>query len=65
MKDFRREVPQTRLQKAQELQPSIIVLDVVMPEIDGIAAASVLKKGLPDARPIPYLFVNVILRQSP
>lgn len=36
------------LEKAQELKPDLIVLDLVMPVMDGVRAASVLKKTMPN-----------------
>lgn len=36
------------LEKAQELKPDLIVLDIGMPLMDGVQAASVLKKTMPD-----------------
>ena len=37
------------IQKAKELKPDVIVLDFSMKEMNGIEAASILKKILPDA----------------
>jgi two-component system response regulator DesR len=43
---------QDTIGKAQELSPSLIILDLVMPGMDGLAAARKLSKSLPD---IPLL----------
>lgn len=39
---------QEAIAKAQELKPNLIVLDLVMPVMDGLAAARVLSKLMPD-----------------
>jgi CheY-like chemotaxis protein len=39
---------QEAIAKAQELKPNLIVLDLVMPVLDGLAAARVLSKLMPD-----------------
>jgi CheY-like chemotaxis protein len=39
---------QEALAKAQELRPSLIILDLVMPVMDGLAAAREMSKLLPD-----------------
>jgi CheY-like chemotaxis protein len=36
------------IEKAQELKPDLIVLDLAMPVMDGAHAASVLKKMMPE-----------------
>ena len=36
------------IEKAQELKPDLIVLDVAMPRMNGVKAASVLKRMMPD-----------------
>jgi two-component system, chemotaxis family, chemotaxis protein CheY len=36
------------LEKAQELKPDLIVLDIAMPLMDGVHAASLLKAMMPD-----------------
>lgn len=38
------------LQKARELRPEVILMDVMMPEMDGIEAAALLKQELPDTK---------------
>jgi DNA-binding NarL/FixJ family response regulator len=42
------------IQKASELKPDLILLDFSMPYMNGIEAASVLKKMLPDVRIIAF-----------
>lgn len=42
------------IEKAMVLQPDVIILDVAMPEMNGIEAASVLKKRLPGAKTIVF-----------
>src|SRR6201988_623177 len=42
------------IQKARELKPDLILLDFSMPYMNGIEAASVLKKMLPDVRIIAF-----------
>lgn len=42
------------VQKATELRPDLIVLDVSMPRLNGIEAASVLKKTIPHVHIIVF-----------
>ena len=42
------------IQKATELKPDLILLDFSMPIMNGLEAASVLKKKLPDAHIIVF-----------
>ncbi len=44
------------IEKAQQLKPDVMVLDMSMPEMDGIAAAKILKATMP-ALPI-IMFTN-------
>jgi DNA-binding NarL/FixJ family response regulator len=44
------------IEKAQELKPDLIVLDLSMPEMDGLQAARILRKAMPKV-PI-ILFTN-------
>jgi DNA-binding NarL/FixJ family response regulator len=37
------------LQKAAELTPELVILDISMPELDGISAAPQIRKALPEA----------------
>jgi two-component system nitrate/nitrite response regulator NarL len=36
------------IQKAKELKPSLVLLDLAMPKLNGAAAASVIKRTLPE-----------------
>jgi two-component system, NarL family, response regulator NreC len=47
---------QQAVAKAQELKPNIIILDLVMPVMDGLVAARKLSKALPD---IPLLMYTM------
>jgi two-component system chemotaxis response regulator CheY len=38
------------IEKAGELKPNLILLDIAMPRLTGIATALVLKQALPDAK---------------
>ena len=42
------------VQKATELKPDLILLDFSMPNLNGVEAASVLKRILPDVRIIVF-----------
>lgn len=42
------------VQKAIALQPDLVVLDVVMPEMNGIEAASVIKNRVPETKTILF-----------
>jgi DNA-binding NarL/FixJ family response regulator len=42
------------LDKAKELQPDVVLLDLAMPQLTGIEAASVLKRSLPNVRLILF-----------
>lgn len=44
------------VEKALELQPDLIILDVSMPAVDGFDAATAIKQHLPD---IPILFFSI------
>lgn len=41
---------QEAIQKAGELRPAVVVMDVSMPIMDGIAATEVIKRTLPETR---------------
>ena len=43
---------QEAIQKTSELHPAIVVMDVSMPVLDGIAATQVIKKSFPDTHVI-------------
>jgi DNA-binding NarL/FixJ family response regulator len=42
------------LEKAQRLKPDLLLLDLVMPEINGAEVASILKNKMPDIRIILF-----------
>jgi DNA-binding NarL/FixJ family response regulator len=42
------------LEKAQRLKPDLVLLDLVMPEINGAEVASILKNKMPDIRIILF-----------
>jgi DNA-binding NarL/FixJ family response regulator len=42
------------LEKAQRLKPDVVLLDLVMPEINGAEVASILKNKMPDVRIILF-----------
>ena len=42
------------IEKAQRLQPDLILLDLVMPEINGAVVASILKQKMPNVRIILF-----------
>lgn len=44
------------IEKALELSPDLIILDITMPELDGMGAAKEIKKFLPD---VPILFFSM------
>jgi two-component system vancomycin resistance associated response regulator VraR len=42
------------LEKAQRLKPDLVLLDLVMPEINGVEVASILKNKMPNIRIILF-----------
>jgi DNA-binding NarL/FixJ family response regulator len=44
------------VQKAIELRPDLVILDVTMPELDGLSAARQIKTALPD---VPILILSM------
>jgi len=42
------------LEKAQSLKPDLVLLDLVMPEINGVEVASILKQKMPNIRIILF-----------
>ena len=52
------------IQKATELKPDLILLDFSMPTMNGLEAASVLKKKLPDAYIIVFTIFDDALGSS-
>jgi PAS domain S-box-containing protein len=50
---------QEGLRKARELRPDLITLDILLPDIDGFAAAAQLKKDA-QTRSIPLIFLSIV-----
>ncbi len=46
------------LSRAHELLPDLILLDIVMPELDGYQVCEVLKAGCPRTADIPIIFLS-------
>lgn len=42
------------VRKAQELKPDLVLLDLSMPSMNGLEAASVIRKALPSARIVVF-----------
>ena len=54
------------IEKAWELKPDLVLLDVVMPRTNGIVAASVLKDLLPNVRIILFtMYTEAIAKAFP
>ena len=49
------------IEKAEQLQPQIIVLDLVMPEMNGLTAAHILKRTMPNVRLILFTMHGTLL----
>jgi DNA-binding NarL/FixJ family response regulator len=47
--------------KAQELRPNIVVLDLQMPQMNGLTAGRILKRTLPGTRLILFTAFGVLL----
>jgi DNA-binding NarL/FixJ family response regulator len=52
------------IDKAKELRPDLILLDMAMPRMNGIEAASVLKGLLPEVRIVAFTMYSEALRDS-
>jgi two-component system chemotaxis response regulator CheY len=48
------------IEKAKQLKPDLIVLDVAMPRMNGVEAASVLKRMMPD---VPIIWFTMYQEQ--
>ena len=48
---------------AKERQPDLIILDVVMPEMNGVETANVLEND-PSTKDIPIIFITALLSQD-
>jgi DNA-binding NarL/FixJ family response regulator len=44
------------IERAQRLKPDVILLDLIMPELNGIQAASILRQLLPQSKIILFSF---------
>ena len=54
------------IEKARQLKPDLILLDVAMPHTNGIAAASVLKDMLPNVRIVLFtMYSEAVARAFP
>lgn len=45
------------IERARQLKPDVILLDLVMPELNGVQAASILKQLLPQSKIILFSFL--------
>lgn len=52
------------IEKAQELKPDLILLDVAMPRTNGIQAASVLKNMMPNVRIVLFTMYGEAVRNA-
>lgn len=57
------------ISKAKELKPDLIIMDLVMPNVSGLEAASVIRNLVPDARIVVFTlysgdFGKAILRSA-
>jgi CheY-like chemotaxis protein len=56
---------QEAIVKAQELRPKVIVLDLSMPQINGVTAGRILKETLPGTPLILFTAFGALLRRTP
>jgi DNA-binding NarL/FixJ family response regulator len=49
------------IKKARELKPALILLDVRMPDINGVEVASIVKDSLPDVRILVFTMYDDLL----
>jgi CheY-like chemotaxis protein len=54
---------QEALQKAPEFAPDLILIDVMMPEMDGPTTVQALKK-LPELNDVPVVFITAKVQQN-
>jgi len=50
------------VEKAMQLRPDVVVLDVLMPRMNGIEAASILRKRLPSTKTILFTMYGDYVR---
>ena len=53
------------IKKARELEPALIVLDLGMPDINGVEVASIVKDSLPSVRILVFTLHNELLSCKP
>ena len=52
------------IEKAKELKPDLIVLDLAMPRMNGAAAASVLKRTMPNVPIILFTMYDEVMGKA-
>ena len=52
------------IEKAKELKPDLIILDLAMPRMNGAAAASVLKRAMPDVPIILFTMYDEVMGKA-
>jgi two-component system, NarL family, vancomycin resistance associated response regulator VraR len=52
------------IERAKELEPDVVLLDLIMPELNGVQAASILKRHLPDTKIILFSFFTEVPGKS-
>jgi DNA-binding NarL/FixJ family response regulator len=52
------------VEKAKSLKPDLIVLDLAMPQMNGIEAASIIKREVPEARIVMFTMYENFLGRS-
>lgn len=55
---------QDAIEKARQLKPDLVVLDISMPGMDGVHAAQILKGLLPDVRIVAFTMYAESLQSS-
>ena len=55
---------QDAIEKARELEPELVLLDLAMPKTNGIAAASVLKVMMPSVRIVLFTMYSEAVSKS-
>jgi DNA-binding NarL/FixJ family response regulator len=48
----------TAIERAQALKPDVVLLDLVMPQVNGAQAAPIIKRLLPDTKIILFSFLT-------
>jgi DNA-binding response OmpR family regulator len=51
------------LQKVRERKPDLIILDIMMPDLDGIVVSTTLKND-PETKGIPVLFLTCLVQKD-